>query len=328
MEKTILNFTKIIAKFITVLFFFEIISLSITSGQDIMPNAMLNMNEALIGDHVNLNLSIKVPRNYIVQFPKLPDSLGSLLFVNIEKIDTTKIKDSLFLERNITITSFDTGTYEIPPFTFLLKKPDDTSIYPLTTNRLFLKYSGIAIDTAKPIKDIKPPFKVPASFWDYFWYIFIPLLIIAVAYFGYKYYKKHKKAPIPRRAYDPSIPPHIQALRDLHELDERKLWQKGEFKEYHSEISEILRLYIERRYSFPALEETTSDILDEIETRIASDSLKKDLKQILELADLVKFAKYIPLPDENINSMDKAIEFVNYTKPIEVPNVKENPDAK
>ncbi len=328
MEKTILNFNKQnIAFIVLIIFIIALYNLKL-SAQEIFPQAMLNQNEALIGDHVNLNISIKIPKNYIAQFPAIPDSIDKLLFINIEKIDTTRIKDSLYLERNITITSFDTGTFEIPPLTFLLKKPDDTSLYPLSTNRLFIKYSGIAIDTAKPIKDIKPPFKVPTSFWDYFWYVFIPLLIIALAYFGYKYYKKHKKAPIPRRAYNPDIPAHIQALNDLRKLDEQKLWQKGEFKKYHSEISEILRLYIERRYSFPALEETTSDILDEIESRISTESLKKDLKQILELADLVKFAKYIPLPDENINSMDKAIQFVNYTRPMDITSVQENPDAK
>lgn len=328
MAKTILIFQKITARFIIALFFIEIISLSSALAQDIMPKAMLNMNEVLIGDQVNLNLSIKVPSNYIVQFPKLPDSLGNLLFVNIQKIDTLKQNDTLLLQQNITLTSFDTGTYEIPPFFFNLKKTDDTLAFPLSTNRLFIKYSGVAIDTAKPIKDIKPPFNVPASFWDYFWYIFIPLLIIAVAYFGYKYYKKHKKAPIQRRAYDPSIPPHIQALRDLRELDERKLWQKGEFKEYHSELSEILRLYIERRYSFPALEETTSEIISELENKISTELLINNIRKILELSDLVKFAKYVPLPDENVNSMEKAIEFVNYTKPLEVPSVKDNPDAK
>ena len=328
MAKTILKVQKKLARIVIALLVIGSISILQLTAQEVVPKAMLNQNEAVIGDHINLNLSIGIPKNYLVQFPVIPDSIGKILFVNTAKIDTTQRNDSLFLERNLTITSFDTGTFEIPPFTFFLKKANDTSIYPLTTNRLFLKYSGIAIDTAKPIKDIKPPFKVPASFWDYFWYIFIPILIIAVAYFGYKYYKKHKKVYIPKRAYNPDIPAHIQALNDLHYLDEQKLWQKGEFKEYHSEISEILRLYIERRYSFPALEETTSDILDEIEARIASDSLKKDLKQILELADLVKFAKYIPLPDENINSIEKAIEFVNYTKPNEVPNVRENPDAK
>ena len=328
MATTILNFKKKLIIIVIAMLIIDSIAILQLSAQEVMPKAMVNQNEAVIGDHINLNLSIGIPKSYLVQFPVIPDSIGKILFVRTAKIDTTQRNDSLFLERNLTITSFDTGTFEIPPFTFFLKKTDDTSIYPLSTNRLFLKYSGIAIDTAKPIKDIKPPFKVPASFWDYFWYIFIPLLIIAIAYFGYKYYKKHKKAYIPKRAYDPDIPAHIQALNDLHYLDEQKLWQKGEFKKYHSELSEILRLYIERRYSFPALEETTSDILDEIDTRISTESFKKDLKQILELADLVKFAKYIPLPNENSNSMDKAIEFVNYTKPNEVTNVTEKPDAQ
>ncbi|HAW09417.1 MAG TPA: hypothetical protein DCW42_09725 [Bacteroidetes bacterium] len=328
MATTILNPSKKRTTFIFVLLLIGISSIPSIFAQSIAPEAMLNQNEGLIGDQVNLNLSVKIPKNYTIEFPKIPDSLGKLLFINISKIDTTKQDDSLYLQQNITLTSFDTGTYEIPPFFFILKKIEDTLTYPLSTNRLFLKYTSVAIDTAKPIKDIKPPFQVPASFWDYFWYIFIPILIIGICYFGYKYYKNHKKKPVLKPAYDPKIPAHIQALNDLKQLDEQKLWQKGKFKEYHSELSEILRLYIERRYSFPALEETTSEILEEIDLNISGDSLKQSLKKILELADLVKFAKYIPFPDENINSMDKAIEFVNYTKPIDIPPVQENPSDK
>jgi len=117
----------------------------------------------------------------------------------------------------------------------------------------------------------------------------------------------------------PEIPCHIIALERLEKLREQKLWQSGKLKMYHSEISEILRDYIEKRYNVNALEETTDEIMYGLRLHAIPNDVKEKLFQILTLADLVKFAKEQPLANENDMSLIYSIEFINQTKLV-IPN--------
>ena len=110
------------------------------------------------------------------------------------------------------------------------------------------------------------------------------------------------------------IPPHIEALENLRILKDEKLWQNGFEKEYHIRLSDIIRTYIEKRYGVTALEQTTDEIMRHTRTlESIDDVLRNKLKQILMLSDMVKFAKELPLPNENEMSIDHAFEFVNKT---------------
>ena len=129
----------------------------------------------------------------------------------------------------------------------------------------------------------------------------------------FKRFSKSKKTVSKKTEKIKIIPPHIIALNNLKEVEIKELWQKNKIKEYHSEISEIIRKYIEVRFNCLALEATTDEIMITLRNQI-SDELTIDLNNILQTADLAKFAKSKPSEKENIYSMILAKKFVNQTK--------------
>ncbi len=285
-------------------------------SQEVQAKVWLDTTHILIGDQVNLNLEIKsIPRTNIV-FPELKDSIGKLEIVYVSPIDTQKIENGYLLKRHYTLTCFDSGDFVIPPLTFLYQKQNISTLSTLATDSLFLWVSTVAVDTTKDIKDIKNIVEIPRSFWDYLPYIAGVLLFLGIAYLAYYLIRKRKRSELP---VELRVPPHILALEALKQLDSEKLWQKGQIKEFHTRLSEIVRTYIERRFKIPALEMITSEIISALKlNEIAEPRLIERLKKAFELSDLVKFAKFIPLPDEHTFCFKTALEFIEETKPEEI----------
>lgn len=288
----------------------------ITESQEVQSKVWLDTTHILIGDQVNLYLEIKsVPRTNIV-FPELKDSIGKLEIVYISPIDTQKIENGYLLKRRYTLTCFDSGAFVVPSLTFLYQKQNISTLSTLATDSLLLWVSSVAVDTTKDIKDIKNIVEFPRSIWDYLPYIVGVLLFIAIVLFAYYLIRrrKHSELPIELR-----IPPHILALEALKQLDSEKLWQKGQIKEFHIRLSEIVRTYIERRFKIPALEMITSEIISALKlNEITESQLIEKMQKSFELSDLVKFAKFVPLPDEHTFCFKTALEFIERTKPEEV----------
>jgi hypothetical protein len=161
---------------------------------------------------------------------------------------------------------------------------------------------------------------------DYLPGILLVLTIIALAALvGFIIYRiVNKKSLVPFKKEEPYVPPHIRAIRKLDAIKTEKLWQMGRTKEYHSEITDTLRKYIEERFGIGAMEMTSGEILTDIKKYGGgTDSVYGNLKQILILADFVKFAKYRSLPDENELSMMNAYLFVHNTKQEEIGEIGE-----
>jgi len=301
------------------------------SAQNVDVKASIDNHSILIGEQVKIDLTI----NYTVDngeikiiFPQLTDTISKLVeIISKSSIDTlipNKEEANSFQQtQQITITSFDSGYYQIPPFVFLVN--NDT----FKTEPLLLDVQNMEVDTADAINDIKTPLEEPFSVVDWVkenwpWIaggaailVLIILLII--------YLTKKKPAAIVEEV-KPIIPPHVIAIERLESLNRQKLWQDGKTKQYHSEISEIVRHYIEERYQVNALEETTTEIMHGLRLHGIDSLIMTKLNQTFVLADLVKFAKEKPIASENEMSMNNAMEFVNATKLIEQPNT--NADVK
>ena len=166
------------------------------------------------------------------------------------------------------------------------------------------------------LNDIKSIQKAPFSWMDLLSLLWIPLIIlILLAIIGaiiYLIIRKNKKGYF--FTPPPLLPAHVRAMRSLDKLKEEKIWQQERYKEFYTQLTDVLRRYINERYGVNSLEMTSGEILSIIRMKAEEDSVYNNLKQVLSVADLVKFAKYKPFIDENDLSMMNAYFFVNQTK--------------
>jgi hypothetical protein len=277
--------------------------------------AELDTNLITIGDQFNLRLQVSQPSGMDVVFPDIMDTLTSEIEVlqQFETDTTWSGNDQIELKKRYLLTCFDSGLYEIPPLPFRLSF--DNWIDTVFSNSMYLLVYTVPLDST--IRDIKQPIDVPVSLAEVLPYILIGAGILALAY-GIIYILRKRKRKEPVFAFTkPRDPPHVIALRELDELRKAKLWQKNEYKVYYTRLTEIIRRYIERRFGIPAMEQTTFDILRSWKEEGYEDQELIDiLKQLLNLADLVKFAKEKPLPTDNEINMDNAYVFVRKTRPV------------
>jgi len=277
----------------------------------------LDTNNMLIGDQVGLQLQFTGPEGMELLWPNFPDTLDKFMVVDRSKVDTLSGKpgDPVTLSQRLVLTTFDSGFYTIPPIPFYYRMLPATTIRVAQSLPHYLAVHTVAVDTTQPIKPIKGPRRVPVTLWEVIRWILLGLailLVIAVVIYILK--KRKNKEPIFRLRPRVQLKPHEVALQKLEKLRIMKLWQQGKIKEYHSELTEILRQYIEDRYSFPALESTTAEILhDLLETPGMVRETWDELGQVLMLADMVKFAKEQPSPQRNEDALEKGIGFVNRT---------------
>ena len=233
--------------------------------------------------------------------------------LDIPKADTTEIdNDRLLIKQDLLVTSFDSSLYLLPPFKVIDGK--DT-VY---SNQVALKVSTIPVNTDKPEEffDIKNVWKPPFVLADYYPIIFgvlLALFLICVIAYVIKRLR-NRQSLIPFKKPEPKLPPHEQAVKELDEIKQQKLWQQGRSKEYFTMITDTLRRYIVERFGINAMEMTSGEILDIIRKTPDASSVYDNLQQILLLSDFVKFAKMNPLPDENDLSMKNAYLFVDQTK--------------
>ena len=298
------------------------------NAQNIKVEASVGKVTLPMGDQTTLHITAHLQAKDEITFPTLPDSLGKIQIVKTLKPDTSFDKDNLqakTITQNYTITAFKPGVYYIPQFTLHTKTAS------FTTDSLMVQFTPVSVDTTKGIYDIKQPFAVSYTWLDWLkanWpWIVIPLVaILLIIGFIYYWLKRPKKEVIIRQKA-PAVPSYVMALNKLNQLRDKKLWQAGEVKQYHSELSDTLREYLETRYNIHALEQTSDEIIASIKYLDMPEDGRNKLKQILVMADLVKFAKEKPLPTDNEQSMDNAISFIMQTKqePIQPENKEELP---
>jgi hypothetical protein len=180
--------------------------------------------------------------------------------------------------------------------------------------------SGVQLDEGSTIRDIKEPIGAPVSpLLILAMVVLTPFLIGLVGYGIYAlFFRKKEVLDLPEKRLKPEEPYYIVALRELDRIKAQKLWQQKQLKEYYTRITYIVRWFIGKSFSIPALEETTEEILDHIRRQDLDQVNYHHLEKLLNLADLVKFAKGEPDPDENIMHLDNAYSFVKTIRNSEV----------
>ena len=289
-------------------------------SQKVAAWAKADSSAIMIGDQIGMDFGIKLPVQSQVQWPLITDTLSSHIeVVKKDKIDTITEANVMTLKQRLLITSFDSGYFEVPPFEILYRLPDDTTVYKANTGSFFLQVYVPEVDTAKPFKVIKGPVEEPYTFAEIFPWILLGLVIIAAIVFLIIYLKKRKNnQPLFRSKPKPLPPPDVEAINKLEELRLARVWQSGKVKLYHSSLTDIMKNYLKRRFGFDAPEMTTDEIMDALQQHHINQGVTEKLKGVMQLADLVKFAKAQPAPLENDLSLEHCVDFVKETKPVTV----------
>jgi hypothetical protein len=298
-------------------------------AQQVTVKASIDSTHILVGDQLKLILEIDKPKDLNVRFPQLPDTFRNKIeVVNRSKIDTVKLDDNsrVKLTQKISITAFDSGKYLIPPFYFRMK--DGTQLDSAATRELMFQVHGMKIDTTKGPVDIKIPYNAPVSLKEVIPYILGIILIGALLFFIFYYIKwKKKNVPLFVKPEKPAEPAHVIALRELDRIKSQKLWQQEKIKQFYSEVADTIRVYIGNRFDIQAMEQTSAETIGTFRNNkeLAPEGTVDQLQHILSLADLVKFAKYSPLVDDNNQTLMNAYFFVNQTKKEELKTSEKLP---
>ena len=283
--------------------------------------ATTDTTQIRIGEQFILNFSATVSAGTTISFPLLTDTFNHFEIVSKSPIDTVTSNDKkeLTLHQQLTLTSFDSGYFVIPPMPFVIsgsKEKTDTVL----TEAMLMTVITVPVDTTKDIRSIKNIIDVPFPWLEYLIYVLIACVFIALITYLYNKFKKKKVSIFVPKI--PERPAHEIALEGLKRIEEEKLWQQGFTKKYFSEVTDVLRQYIERRFSINAMEQTTDETLKYFTNSLILDEEKEKLQYILKLADMVKFAKALSIPSENESTMQFAYTFINNTRPVVKEDLK------
>jgi hypothetical protein len=272
-----------------------------------------------IGAEFKLSIKTTVDTSSKVIFPKLKN-FGALEVIQSYPIDTVKTDGRYELVKKYGLTQFDSGRYVIPSIKIFIDNK------PFMTDSLFVEVANVKVDTLKQkmfdIKDIAPADNSTGNWWKY---LLIIALIIGIGAFIYWYIKKHQKKKLEEEIFKTPIE---KATSLLNNLEKKELWQRGEVKAYYSELTDIARNYIEEAIEIPAMESTTSELIQGLKAAsvkkkmTVSQETIENLERVLKQADLVKFAKSKPLDfeiTEDRNKIQKAILTLDSSIPVEVP---------
>ena len=290
--------------------------------------AKLDSAGIFIGQRIGMTLEVSADAKSNVELPEW-DSLQQVTpgieFVRAEKADTSLLNDGkrMMLSRRYYFTSFDSALYLMPEMDVRVDGKDYHS------KRLALKVLTFEIDTLHGdsicgIKgELAPPFDW-AEWREVIWFCVLALLIGGLL--GYVIYRLKTNKPIIRRIRNKKRqPPHKVAMQKIEQIKEEKMWQSEDSKEYYTQLTDTLRNYIKERYGFNAMEMTSDEIIQHLQ-EVNDEEAINELRELFQTADLVKFAKYSTLINENDRNLVSAIEYINQTK-LEEPEQKPQPEV-
>ena len=285
---------------------------SVVLAQNVTVKAKLDSASLVIGDQIHLRFQAQYdPQQYRVSFPQLPDTFNHLEVVNRSKIDTSFGRNTNTYSQTYTLTGFDSGVWKIPPFSFDVQSLKGANGETLFCDSFLVKVNSISVDTTqafKPIFGIRGA-KLPLKEILLYALGIVLILIALIMLIVYIRKRMKQKSPLPE-AIPIAILPHEKAMQALQQIESEQLWQHGLDKEYHTQVSDVIRLYLEEQFGIDCLEKTSNEILQQLRKHKILSPFRPALQSIFEIADMVKFAKSKPGADEHIQSMTLSVNFV------------------
>jgi hypothetical protein len=309
-------------KIIKVSLFLFLLALAPLSAQQITVKASTDTSKYKVGDYITYKLLLTYNKNLQINYPSIKDSIKNLEFIKEEMPVKHESSEKVIETRSVVFSKYDSSIVRIP--SYKISYLDGKKQGLVTVNPVTIIVETVQVDTTKEIQDVKAPVEIPFN-WVLALIIFAIVAILATTgVYIYKYYKKKNQPKTKEKII--IISPYELALKELHTLDEKHLWQEGRVKEYHSEITEIIRKYFEGRFNFMALEMTTSEVLKSLQMTPGGTEVIDLTEKFLNNADLVKFAKFIPIPTLNTEMMSQAVSIVYQTVPVPVVEQKKEGD--
>ena len=295
-------------------------------------NSAVDTSRITIGDKITYTLSINHVDTMRVEKPGEGVNLGQFEIKDYKIYDPVREEGRIEEKFEYVISVFDTGKFVIPQFPVAFFPTDSLADYKLIeASPITIYVESVIQDEERQLRDVKPPIDIPYNYIVLFSVLASVILIGAMAYLGYRLYKKRKETGYLIRPPEPQRPAHEIALAALDALLEKDLLSEGLVKEFYIEISEIIRHYIEGRFFIRALEETSGEILRELNNQEMDEEIKLRPKEILELSDLVKFAKYKPVNEEHQKVINLSRKFIEETMVVyetkEDSEITENTDT-
>ena len=262
--------------------------------------------EMMIGEQATVTLTVQTADDAKVDWPTFQPR--QMLVPGVEVLNTQRTSDHTMV---ITLTSFDGNLYHLPPFKVKINGKEQQSA------DLALKVVEIEVDTTQlnkffPPKDVQDnPFLW--SDWSLSFWLSV-LLLVLIALCGYLYLRLRDNKPvISHIKIVKRLLPHQKAMKEIEQIKADRMVASENAKEYYTKLTDTLRKYIEERYGFSAMEMTSSEIIERLTAAGDQQSLD-ELRQLFTTADLVKFAKYSTMINENDANLVSAIDFINQTK--------------
>ena len=283
-------------------------------------SAAIDSTTLFIGDQTDLHLRATCEVGEQVQLPVIDEQLiPGIEVVDRTIIDTTTLNDGrVQYNQYLTLTSFEDSLFYIEPLPFV--SGDDT----VWSESLMLNVvQPFELDSADmAITDIKGIYRAPIWWWGFLRWVLLALAVAGIGVGGY-YLITYLQSRMGKReedavAAEPLRPAEEVALEKLDIIREQKIWQTGQVKEYHTQLTDVVREYIDRRFEVSSAEQTSDETLRAMRPLLNDKKdLYEQLRKMLTLADLVKFAKWTTTPDENEMSLRSAYAFVKETTPVE-----------
>lgn len=289
----------------------------------IVVSASIDSTTLMLGDQTDLHLQVTHEVSESVTMPAFGETLqDGIEIVDKTIVDTLNLPDGrVQLNQYLTLTSFKDSLFSIEPIA-VVSGEDTFWTDPLALNII----QPFEVDTTLAITDIKDIEKAPIWWWGIIRWILLGLLLTGLGIGGYYLWRwiESKRKPEEEKI-DPELlrPADEVALEKLDEIKAAKIWKDGKVKEYQTDLTDVVREYIGRRFDVHSTEKTSDETLREMKPLLEKD-LYSRLKNMLQLADLVKFAKWHTTPDENETALTTAYDFVNETKIVNSEELTEN----
>ena len=301
----------------------------------IVVSASIDSTMLMLGDQTAMHLQVTHEQGERVEMPVFGEMLQEgIEIVEQGKIDTTTLPDGrVQLQQELVLTSFKDSLFSIAPIA--IASGEDTF---WTESMALNVIQPFEVDTTLAITDIKDIEKAPIWWWGIIRWILLALGLGGLGvgvYYLWRWYEKNRKPE--EEVIEPELlrPADEVALEKLDEIKAQKIWKDGKVKEYQTELTDVVREYIGRRFDVQSTEKTSDETLRELEpilvkgqgdkiqcTKEDGKALYLQLQKMLQTADLVKFAKWHTTPDENEQALNTAYEFVKETKPTPDPSLK------